>query len=82
MLLDNQMPRKTGQQVVKELRTFIEHLNLTRTVKLQEPMFVIVSAFLNAAFKQHLESLDIKFYYEKPLSTDELREILKLASCN
>ena len=55
MLLDNQMPRMTGQQVIAEFRRFISARNKERRVKLKEPVFVIVSAYLNAAFKTHLK---------------------------
>lgn len=40
---------------------------------------MIVSTFLTAAFKKHLQSLDIKFTYEKPLHIEDLKAIVDKA---
>lgn len=79
MLLDNQMPRKSGQQVVTELRSLIAHQNQNRKVPIKEPTFVIVSTFLTSAFKKHLLAHDIKFTYDKPLHIDDLQAIVDQA---
>jgi CheY-like chemotaxis protein len=78
MLLDNQMPRMTGQQVIAELRCFISARNQERRVKLKEPVFVIVSAYLNSTFKVLLEK-EGTLAFEKPLQTEELEQILDFA---
>jgi CheY-like chemotaxis protein len=78
MLLDNQMPRMTGQQVIAELRCFISARNQERRVKLKEPVFVIVSTYLNSTFKVLLEKEGI-LAFEKPLQTEELEQILDFA---
>lgn len=46
MLLDNNMPRLMGIEVIKILRKFIREENKTRAVQLKEPMFVIVTAYV------------------------------------
>ena len=46
MLLDFQMPRKNGLQVVTELRTFIKGLNMSQfDVVIREPKIVFLTAF-------------------------------------
>lgn len=56
MLLDNQMPRMLGFEVVRNLRSFINEQNQVRKVKIKEPTFAIVSAFLNVHLKNFLKS--------------------------
>ena len=71
MLLDNQMPRITGVEVVKQLRAFISKQNETRNVELKEPKFVIVTAYMNQVMRDHLAAQNINLIFEKPLQIIE-----------
>ena len=64
------MPRKNGIEVVKALRGLIRTLNRTSVVKINEPNFVFLTAYLTLSFKRHLEDLQVQAYYEKPLTID------------
>lgn len=79
MLLDNQMPRKTGSQVVAELKAYIKSVNETREIKLVEPKFAIVSAFMNRNYSEYLMKHGVDFTFEKPLQKEELKEVLDMA---
>lgn len=70
------MPRKNGIQVVQQLRNYIKNLNQTSIVKVNEPNFVFLTAYLTIGFKKQLESLNVQAYYEKPLELEVLRHIL------
>ncbi len=56
MLLDFQMPIKTGIDVVREIRQFlkIKNGNLD-SLTIQEPEFIILSSYNTAGFKNHLK---------------------------
>jgi len=73
MLLDFQMPMKTGLQVIEHLRKFCEK----NTSKIIEPKFVIVTAFVTPVFKQHLASKNIDCCLEKPIKPADLRKLLQ-----
>jgi DNA-binding NarL/FixJ family response regulator len=67
-LLDFQMPLKNGIQVIEEIRSYIV-LRQTKfpEILIQEPTFVILTAFRTPAFSSHLQSLGVTECYEKPL---------------
>ncbi len=68
MLLDFQMPRMNGLQVVEKTRQFIETLNSTeKGVKVIEPTFVFLTAYANSSFIKHMKSRGLHHVYEKPL---------------
>lgn len=45
MLLDFQMPRKNGIQVVSDIRKYIQNKNIISEHELQEPEFVFMTAY-------------------------------------
>jgi CheY-like chemotaxis protein len=55
MILDNQMPGMIGIEIVKKIKNEIKGINVSQNkVVVQEPKFVICSAFLTASAKTHL----------------------------
>ena len=73
MLLDFQMPRKNGLQVIKEIREFIASKNRFQSQgEIAEPCFVFLTAFMTQQFINHLKSLDVKHIYEKPVQIELL----------
>ena len=81
MLLDFQMPRLNGIQVVEHLRIYIRKLNqelVTYNLQIKHPRVVFLTAFLTSAFKQHIAKLGVKHAYEKPCQINTLKEILGL----
>ena len=60
MLLDFQMPVKTGIDVIKEVRRFISFKNDNfDAVKIHEPELIILSSYNTASFKNHLKQQNI-----------------------
>jgi CheY-like chemotaxis protein len=51
MLLDIHMPMVMGMEVIKRLRKYIRIANTTREIQVMEPMFVIVSAYVNPSLR-------------------------------
>ena len=77
MLLDNNMPRIMGIQVIKMLRKFITEENKSRAVKVKEPMFVIITAFVSPLLSSFLAAENIEqLVFEKPLQKEEISAIL------
>ena len=73
MLLDFQMPQKNGVQVLKEIRAFYGYLqDNDNEVKIVEPVFVFLTAFMTPAFKKHLAELGVQHIYEKPIQKEQL----------
>lgn len=70
MMLDFQMPRKNGIQVVEQIRAHINNLNLASETKVLMPLFVFVTAFSNKHFKQHISKLKVDTVYDKPLQVE------------
>ena len=77
MILDFQMPRKNGLQVIEEIRTFIARQNRSSAVKIKEPFFVMLTAYSTSAFIQYANKLKILAVYEKPLRLETLAQILE-----
>jgi CheY-like chemotaxis protein len=73
MLLDFQMPMKTGLQVIEQVRNFCE----AHQDKIISPKFVILTAFATKAFKEHLSSIDIDCCFEKPMKKVDLKILLQ-----
>lgn len=68
MLLDFQMPRMNGIQVVEHVRKYIEERNAgLEHAWIVEPRFVFLTAFKTKQFKQHVKKLGITEVHDKPL---------------
>lgn len=79
MLLDSQMPKLLGINVVEKVRKFINESNATELglkVHLKEPEFVFLTAFCTKYFKKYLKDNNILHCYEKPLQMGQLKTIL------
>lgn len=77
MLLDMQMPKKNGIEVVKWVEQHCKDLQLINSfVTVQPPLFVFQSAYFTNVSQRHLESLGIKHFFEKPMNIQQLREVV------
>lgn len=75
------MPIKNGVQVVLELKEFYHKVQEeTSMVNLQEPLFVMITAYKTLPFEKHVKQLGIHECYEKPIDRDQLEHILLKAS--
>ncbi len=71
MLLDFQMPKKNGIEVLQEVKNLYRELEyMNSSVTVEEPVYVFLTAFMTPAFKIHLLNLGIKHVYEKPIQKD------------
>jgi CheY-like chemotaxis protein len=77
MLLDFQMPRKNGIQVVEAVRAFVQLMNSKQSVIVHEPIFVFLTAFSTKQFYNHIKRLGIEHIYEKPVQMSQLEEIIQ-----
>ena len=75
-ILDFQMPRLNGIEFVKLFRNFIRNNNMQSPVKILEPRFVFLTAYMTLQFKNHLKQIDIEQVYEKPLEISVLDQII------
>ena len=72
------MPYKTGIEVIQAVRTMITEKNdKTKTVRILEPKYIILTAFTTPVFNSHLKSLKIDYLFEKPMQIEILRNILE-----
>ena len=77
-LFDFQMPKLNGLDAVRKIKTFIKNINNEGgKLQVQEPLFVIQTAYFSNQFKKHSDELNIKSVYEKPLSLARISEIMK-----
>ena len=53
MLLDLQMPRKNGIEVVKEVRKIYKFMSIENNVTLIEPNFIFFTAYSSINFKKY-----------------------------
>jgi YesN/AraC family two-component response regulator len=75
------MPIKNGIQVVQELKEFYQKVQKeTSMVNLQEPLFVMLTAYKTLSFEKHVKQLGVDECYEKPIDRDQLVHILLKAS--
>lgn len=82
ILLDFQMPIKTGVQAVQEIKAYYESLRKTNPIasNLKDPDFVILTAFKTPHFETYLRSLGISDCFEKPIELEQLCQILLKAA--
>ena len=66
MLLDLQMPKKNGLQVVMSVRELYKEREY-KGVPLKEPIFVFLTAYYTLGFKDYIQTKGITQIYEKPL---------------
>ena len=78
LLLDVQMPRKSGIQVLIEIKDYFRNVNNMTDdgVEVLAPKIVLLTSYLTPTLRQHLKSLGCKYFYDKPLSLQQLRDIL------
>ena len=76
MLLDIQMPLKTGIEVVKEVRKFYKFTSQRSKINLIEPEFIFLTAFSSISLQNHIKTMKINHCYEKPATLDLLKKLL------
>lgn len=81
ILLDFQMPVKNGIDVVNELRRYYRVINETLEdtkpgFELIEPQYVFITSFSTPQFRRHLQSLNIKLCYDKPIQLSQLETLI------
>jgi CheY-like chemotaxis protein len=71
MLLDFQMPKKNGIQVIDEIRLYFKNCQkLNLDIKIDEPTYVILTAFMTPSFIKHGNSIGVTHIYAKPLQKE------------
>ena len=71
MLLDFQMPKKNGLQVIEDYRNYLkERLKEIKNLSVIEPHYVFLTAFASKNFKNLLESKGFMNIYEKPIQLE------------
>lgn len=70
------MPKLNGIQVIDKTRSFLKELNTTLEFRVEEPVFVFLTAYSSKSFRSHVNSLQVKGVYEKPLRVEQLQEII------
>lgn len=59
------MPKKTGLEVFSEVKAYYANQRkIFENIDIVEPKFVIATAFMNKAFKTHLEKMGAKLVLE------------------
>ena len=74
MLLDIQMPMKSGLQVVSEVTKFCA----LHKEKLFEPIYIYHSAYVSQTFKDKIEKSGNAYCFEKPMQRKSLIKMLEL----
>ena len=77
LLIDFQMPFKTGLQVIEEIKQYYKTQSLGYEV--EEPIFVLMSAYATPAFRKHALGNGVTHVYEKPLEIDQLKALVDLS---
>ena len=77
MLLDLQMPIKSGLQVVVEVKKFYQEMaKQFPDLTFIEPNFVFLTAFSSQTLRMHLKKMQIKHCLEKPVSRELLLAVI------
>ena len=77
MILDYQMPKNNGLEVVHEVRKLFHEHNASLSVRLELPKFVFLTAFFSKSFRQQLEEQGLSDVYEKPLQDSQIYDIME-----
>lgn len=78
MLLDFQMPFKTGIEVVTEVKAFIRDQN-SEKITVEEPTFVFASAHVgNQDFQTVWRRMGVSHFFEKPLRPQHFKELERI----
>lgn len=76
------MPNMNGMQAVKLMQSFLNNHNKTRKGRglaiIPEPKIVFLTAFKSENFDKLLLELNVDKVYSKPVSMEELAEILEI----
>lgn len=77
ILTDFMMPRLNGIQAIQKIQTFIQTMNSTSAVKIEEPKVVFLTAYKTSAFDMHIKNLNVAAVFEKPLTLEQLQSIFE-----
>ena len=78
IITDFKMPILNGVSMIKELKAYIRKQNRTsESLKVCNPRFMVSSAYLSDSIKALLKKDGIKDCYEKPLSADQINNVIK-----
>ena len=78
MLVDQQMPIMNGITFVEKFRYFLQMYNQTKFVQIESPLIVFLTAYNSVGLRAHLKTMKIEHVYDKPLTQEQLREIISL----
>lgn len=74
ILLDIQMPLKTGLEVIEAIETKINRMNLKyKNCFIAKPDFIVISAFIMPTVITHLAKIGVTQVHQKPLEFDTLK---------
>lgn len=78
LLIDFQMPFKTGFQVIEEIKQYYK--TQSQGYSVEEPIFVLMSAYATPAFRKHALANGVTHVYEKPLDIEQLKALVDLSA--
>ena len=68
MLVDFQMPRMNGIQLIEKMRLRVAHLQMQyKQANIREPIYALITSFNTPMFFKLCQEKQIKHLYEKPL---------------
>ena len=76
MLLDFQMPRKNGLDVIISLQKILSKINTASKVEIVPPRFVFLTSYSTQTFRKHAKALGVECILEKPIQKEELYAII------
>ena len=81
VLLDLQMPLKSGLDVVQEVRSMFEDYRKQYKGKVFiDPKFAFLTAFSSAALRLYLTKIKVEHCLEKPVNKEQLAELVNLTN--
>lgn len=72
------MPRLNGLQAVAKMKNFVASQNFNRAEKIEEPVFVFLTAYKTSSFDRFVQELEVMNVFEKPLTLDQLQSIFSV----